>query len=543
MSQPKNPAPNDVSPSLVREELDRILASELFTRSERLSAFLRFVVEETLQGRGDGVKEHVIAMAVYGKGTDFSAAADPIVRVDARRLRDKVREYYASAPTGGLIISVPKGSYAAAFQISSDTVVAESTAGANFLRDAGGTARPAVAPPRGVRRITVIGLGAALVGAAVWLVAGRGWSPRGEPASRLLTVTSYPGAEDDPSLSPDGSFIAFAWSGPSPDANADIWIKPVEGDELRQLTHSPEEQEKWPEWSPDGRYIAFTRFVKDHPTIHIVSALGGPERTVGRGSKATWMPDGQALVMVTATPRPIYSLVRHDLETGVEKTLTEAPPGFAESHPRVSPDGRAIAFQRYGAGRSAIFVVPSGGGEARLVGGWVSGMIGGLSWTPDGGEIVYARPGTSGRQLVRMRLDGREQRSVTGVPLESTGPSVSRVRSASGYRLAIVGDRCGSPHGTGRVSAASLACRMRRSMSARGHPTVNGSPSMRPSTATPISMRLASMAGQCGGSPMEAPSTPVQSGHGTATGSITVRMNAAIRGSGRYPNRGVHGYA
>ena len=86
--------PSDYPPgSLVRAELDRILASELFTRSERLSAFLKFIVDQTLAGQGDSLKEQVIAVELYGKGADFNTAADPIVRVDARRLRDRLREY------------------------------------------------------------------------------------------------------------------------------------------------------------------------------------------------------------------------------------------------------------------------------------------------------------------------------------------------------------------------------------------------------------------------------------------------------------------
>src|SRR5215471_7053691 len=110
------PSPGDVpSTSLVRAELDRILASELFTRSDRLSAFLKFIVDQTLAGHGDSLKEQVIAVELYGKGADFDTAADPIVRVDARRLRDKLREYYATAPQRGIVISVPKGSYTPLF--------------------------------------------------------------------------------------------------------------------------------------------------------------------------------------------------------------------------------------------------------------------------------------------------------------------------------------------------------------------------------------------------------------------------------------------
>ncbi len=102
----------------MRTQLARILASELFSRSDRLSAFLNFVVERTLDHQGDTLKEQVIAVALYGKGPDFNTAADPIVRVDARRLRDRLREYYASAPHDGVLISVPKGSYTSVFEVN-----------------------------------------------------------------------------------------------------------------------------------------------------------------------------------------------------------------------------------------------------------------------------------------------------------------------------------------------------------------------------------------------------------------------------------------
>ena len=84
----------------VRAELDRILASDIFTRSERLSAYLRFIVERTLAGEGDTLKEQVLAIGLYGKTADFNTAADPIVRVDARRLRDRLREYLRVSTAG-----------------------------------------------------------------------------------------------------------------------------------------------------------------------------------------------------------------------------------------------------------------------------------------------------------------------------------------------------------------------------------------------------------------------------------------------------------
>jgi hypothetical protein len=65
--------PHDQPPdAIVRDQLARILSSELFGRSDRLSAFLRFIVEKTLSGEGDSLKEYVLAVELYGKGADFT---------------------------------------------------------------------------------------------------------------------------------------------------------------------------------------------------------------------------------------------------------------------------------------------------------------------------------------------------------------------------------------------------------------------------------------------------------------------------------------
>ena len=70
-------ARSEPSELLVRTQLTKILSSEVFSRSERLSAFLKFIVEQALNGQGNTLKEQVIASELYGKGTDFSTAADP----------------------------------------------------------------------------------------------------------------------------------------------------------------------------------------------------------------------------------------------------------------------------------------------------------------------------------------------------------------------------------------------------------------------------------------------------------------------------------
>src|SRR5215472_12528400 len=115
-SERGRPARAYVTNSLVRSQLAKMLASETFARSGRLSALLRFVVEEAIRGRGECLKEQVIAAELYGKTLGFDPANDPAVRVDARRLRDRLREYYESEGTADAIrIQVPKGGYAAQF--------------------------------------------------------------------------------------------------------------------------------------------------------------------------------------------------------------------------------------------------------------------------------------------------------------------------------------------------------------------------------------------------------------------------------------------
>jgi TolB-like protein/tetratricopeptide (TPR) repeat protein len=111
-SQSAVPAGDDV-----REHLERILASRVFARSDRLSRFLRFSVERALRGQRDQLKEQLIGIEVFDRKTDYDPRIDPIVRVEARRLRSKLKAYYTSPGRGdSVVIDVPKGTYAAVFR-------------------------------------------------------------------------------------------------------------------------------------------------------------------------------------------------------------------------------------------------------------------------------------------------------------------------------------------------------------------------------------------------------------------------------------------
>src|SRR5262245_7048123 len=76
------------------KQLERILHSDTFQQSDRLKRFLSFIVRETAEGRGAELKEYVIGVQVFRKEDSFDPRTDPIVRVQARRLRAKLVRYY-----------------------------------------------------------------------------------------------------------------------------------------------------------------------------------------------------------------------------------------------------------------------------------------------------------------------------------------------------------------------------------------------------------------------------------------------------------------
>src|SRR5947209_14084300 len=78
----------------VTGELGRILVSKAFRQADRLKRFLSFIVEETIAGRGERLKEFVVGVEVFGKPESFDPRNDPIVRVQARRLRAQLSRYY-----------------------------------------------------------------------------------------------------------------------------------------------------------------------------------------------------------------------------------------------------------------------------------------------------------------------------------------------------------------------------------------------------------------------------------------------------------------
>lgn len=97
----------------IQEQLSRILASPQFALSDRRQRFLRYLLDETLAGHGPQLKGYTLGVEVFGKPPTFDPNIDPAVRIEAGRLRDKLREFYEGAGRDDPVhIDLPKGSYA-----------------------------------------------------------------------------------------------------------------------------------------------------------------------------------------------------------------------------------------------------------------------------------------------------------------------------------------------------------------------------------------------------------------------------------------------
>jgi hypothetical protein len=110
--------------ALIREQVNRITSSSGFIRSARLQRFLRFVVEASLMPNAPPPKEYLISVSVYDRGRDYDPKEEPVARNEARRLRQKLQQYYETeGRQDRVLIEVPSGGYVPKFEIRSPKLV------------------------------------------------------------------------------------------------------------------------------------------------------------------------------------------------------------------------------------------------------------------------------------------------------------------------------------------------------------------------------------------------------------------------------------
>jgi hypothetical protein len=164
---------SDEEKSSIQEQLERLLSSPYFSHSRRFPSFLRYVVDKTLAGQDDALKERTLGIEIFGKIADYDTASDPIVRVTAAEIRKRIAQYYQEpGHENELRISLPAGSYIPQFH---GPAAAKEESAVSAGSETEGPERPETIvqrPPhhhfwRGFAVSFVVV--AALAGAAVWL--------------------------------------------------------------------------------------------------------------------------------------------------------------------------------------------------------------------------------------------------------------------------------------------------------------------------------------------------------------------------------------
>jgi len=269
----------------VRAQLDRILASAAFADAERASSFLRFVVERALEGRVGEIKESVIAVEVLRRNPSFDSKSDPIVRVEAGRLRDRLSSYYqGEGEADRVLIALPKGGYVPEFSERRPPGASERTA----------VLRLSILPP--------------------------------ENASFEYFA-----------VSPDGRKLAFTVY---LNGKLMLWVRALDSLEAKPLAGT--DFASSPFWSPDSRSIGFFTPSK----LKTVEIAGGPTRdiadvVVGRGG--AWSPEG----VIIFCPRPIGILHQVAATGGTPQPVTSLDLARAEAAhglPQFLPDGHHFLY-------------------------------------------------------------------------------------------------------------------------------------------------------------------------------------------------------
>lgn len=306
------------------------------------------------------------------------------------------------APEGGVFVEV------AEMPTLNDGEVADERAGAAAAAAPSATPDRTAALRRGWVMLAALGVIAIGVAGALLLRQGNG-TPVAEPvrasapaaaaawqASDLRALTSAPGAERRPRISPDGTRIAFGIL--DPDTGFDrIVVRSIEPSQNVHLTPGRNQHEALPAWSPDGMRIAFERLLQPECTMHIASSLGGGERDIRRcadfrANYYDWTPDGRGLITSDRSPSGTgeRALATLDLEQGGLHFLDyERAADDQDLDPRYSPDGTRIAFRRGFAPYSDLYVMDAGGGAVRRV-TRIASRIRGHAWTRDGRALVFA---------------------------------------------------------------------------------------------------------------------------------------------------------
>jgi Tol biopolymer transport system component len=421
---PATPSKGGPDAPAVRAHLAMILGSPEFKRSERSRGLLEFIVESALTRRGEGLKESLIGIQIFGRPADYDPKIDPVVRVSVGRLRTKLDEYYLREARESVRISLPKGTYVPSFEWNAPLE------------------RPAPPPPPPGRsrtwKLAATGAGLLLAVAAAALV----WlgTPRGLPAFDHLRPLLTSGGPNSPEFSPSGDMLAFDSEGSS-DRHRNVYLQRLDSASPIRLTHD-ESKASNPTWSPDGSEIAFLRDTGDSFLgIFTIAPNGSGERKLldlkkGAAPWLRWSPNGQWLVAAEPDAQGSRSLVRIAVRTGEKRYITNPPAGWrGDSLPVFAPDSASVAFRRTTAlsGHEDVYTVPIGGGTVKRITFDDTG-VSGVAFLNDGRLLVSSKREGPIRGLWCYGPGGKRSTRLTATTVDA-GPAIV---SRDGRRLALI---------------------------------------------------------------------------------------------------------
>lgn len=336
------------SPEEIAAQLERLLQDQRFRHSESLSRFLRYTVQETLEGRAGELKEQVLGLEVFHRGEDFDPRIDTIVRVQAGKLRTRLDQYYqGEGAADAVVISLPKGGYVPVFNRRSPT------------------APPPVAPRTRIR----VWLAGAAILLSLLLAAGWWLLRRDRPMVSLSSpsrLTADIGVNIFPTVSRDGKLVVY--SSDRGGRDLDLWLLPPSGGNPVQLTRDPG-ADITPDISPDGSWVVY-RSNREQGGLYLASVHGNEQRRLTDGGwRPRFSPDGSTIAFQAAGDRPGGELFVIPVTGGSPRRVDVGGQIQLGGVPIWTPDGSHLIFSGAGpAGITDWWAVPRQGGEVVCTG-------------------------------------------------------------------------------------------------------------------------------------------------------------------------------